>query len=186
MVDEVLECEGEGVLLVLDGFDEMPTSLVKDRSSLIMEVIGGTCLPKATRLVTSRPSALHHKKMFPEDCKHIEILGFTDELKILFAEITFKSEPDVLDHFKDFIFSNPIIKSLMYIPVNCAIIAQVYKDIRRSRKLMPKTMTQLYTTLILVLIRRHMIEKGEWDEHSRIPNSLTDLPEEILLRFEAS
>ena len=180
VVDEVLECEGEGVLLILDGFDEMPSSLVNDESSLIMELLSITCLPKAMRLVTSRPSALHHKTIFPEDHRHIEILGFTDECKVQFAEVAFKSEPDVFDHFKDFIFSNPIIKSLMYIPVNCAIIAQVYKDIRRSRKLMPKTMTQLYTTLILVLIRRHMIEKREWDKHSRIPNSLTDLPEKIL------
>ena len=86
----------------------------------------------------------------------------------------------MLDHFKAFIISNPIINSLMYIPVNCAIIAQVYKDISRSRKLMPKTMTQLYTTLVLVLIRRHMIERGEWDEHSRIPKNLKNLPKGIL------
>ena len=45
---------------------------------------------------------------------------------------------------------------------------------------MPKTMTQLYTTLVLVLIRRHMIERGEWDEDLGIPNNLEDLPKEIL------
>ena len=161
----------------MDGFDEMPSSIVCDESSLIMELIRGDCLPKATRLVTSRPSALHKIKV---PYRHIEILGFTDECKVKFAEATFKSEPDVLTHFKNFIFSNPIIESLMYIPVNCAIIAQVYKDIKRSRKLMPKTMTQLYTTLILVLIRRHMIEKKKWDEDSKIPNNLNDLPDEII------
>ena len=105
--------------------------------------------------------------------------GFTDDCKVRFAEIAFKSEPKVLAHFKDFIFSNPVINSLMYIPVNCAIIAQVYKDIRKSRELMPKTMTQLYTTLTLVLIRRHMISSGKWDKHSRVPSSLKDLPESV-------
>ena len=45
---------------------------------------------------------------------------------------------------------------------------------------MPKTMTQLYTTLVLVLIRRHMIEKGEWNEDTGIPNNLEMLPENIL------
>ena len=180
IVKEVYRCEGEGVLLVLDGFDEMPASLVKDRSSLVMELIDGTCLPKAVRLVTSRPSALHCKEIFPKDRRHVEILGFTDKCKIRFAEDAFASEHDVLDHFKAFIISNPIINSLMYIPVNCAIIAQVYKDISRSRKLMPKTMTQLYTTLVLVLIRRHMIERGEWDEHSQILKNLKNLPKGIL------
>jgi hypothetical protein len=37
----------------------------------------------------------------------------------------------------------------MYIPVNCAIIATVYKDIMSDSKLVPQTMTQLYHTLTL-------------------------------------
>ena len=60
-----------------------------------------------------------------------------------------------------------------------AILAQVYKDIMKSSKLMPKIMTQLYTTLVLVLIRRHMIESGEWDKDQRVPVNLNDLPGEV-------
>ena len=182
VVKEVFSSEGEGVLLIFDGFDEMPTSVFQDKDSLLMALISGNSLPRATRLVTSRPSALHHKEQcFPQEYRHIEILGFiTDESKVRYAELAFKSEPEVLASFKSFIFSNPIIKSLMYIPVNCAIISQVYKDIRKSRKLMPKTMTQLYSTLIPVLIKRYMIEKGEWDSHHGIPNNLNDLPKEFV------
>ena len=183
VVDEAHRCEGEGVLLIFDGFDEMPTSIVQDKDSLLMELISGTSLPRATRLVTSRPSALHHKEeCFPQKFRHIEILGFTsDESKVRYAKLAFESEPEVLASFKKFVFSNPIIKSLMYIPVNCAIISQVYKDIRRSRKLMPKTMTQLYSTLIPVLIKRYMIGKGEWDSHHGIPSDLEDFPKDIVL-----
>ena len=176
VVSELRKCEGEGVLFILDGFDEMPSD-VCDEKSLIMRLINGSCLPKATCLVTSRPSVSHY--FFPQDFRHVEVLGFIDECKVKFAETAFKSEPKVLSHFKDFIFSNPVINSLMYIPVNCAIIAQVYKDIRKSRELMPKTTTQLYTTLTLVLIRRHMISNGKWDKHSRVPTSLKDLPESV-------
>ena len=183
VVKEVFSSEGEGVLLIFDGFDEMPTSIVQDKDSLLMALISGTSLPRATRLVTSRPSALHHKEeCFPRKFRHIEILGFTsDESKVRYAMLAFESEPEVLASFKKFVFSNPIIKSLMYIPVNCAIISQVYKDIRRSRKLMPKTMTQLYSTLIPVLIKRYMIEKGEWDSHHGIPSHLEDFPKDIVL-----
>ena len=67
VVDEVLESEGEGLLLILDGFDEMPKSLVEVKSSLIMELISGLCLPNAVRLVTSRPSVNEPQKIFPED-----------------------------------------------------------------------------------------------------------------------
>lgn len=178
VVEEVTKCEGKGVLLVLDGFDEVPQLVVRDRYSLIMELIGGRCLPLATRLVTSRPSALHRTKYFPQNYRHIEILGFTDEHKLEYAKIAFQSEPEVQAHFMKFVVSNPVINSLMYIPINCAIIAQVYKDIQGE--ILPKTMTQLYTTLILVLIRRYMIENGIWDEESRIPRKIHDLPRVVL------
>ena len=184
--EEVEKCEGEGVLLILDGFDEMPTSVLQESRRLIMEIISGTCLPAATRLVTSRPSALHRKiKCFPGVDRHFEILGFTDESKIIYAESVFRMEPEVLRHFKNFVFSNPIINSLMYVPVNCAIIAQVYRDIRKSRKPMPKTMTELYTTLVLVLIRRCMIERGEWDEYLKVPTAFENLPEDVTTALKA-
>ena len=92
VADEVLECEGEGVLLILDGFDEMPTSVVRDKNSLIMEIVNSKCLPKASCLVTSRPSALHHKAKFPRDYRHVEILGFTEDSKIKYAVLVFKKK----------------------------------------------------------------------------------------------
>ena len=54
--EEVEIKEGEGVLFVfdVDGFDEFPAELRK--SSLVLEVISGLCLPKSKVLVTSRPS----------------------------------------------------------------------------------------------------------------------------------
>ena len=55
----VFDSEGEEVLLILDGFDEMPSSIVSNKHSLIMRLIRGQCLPRATLLVTSRPSALY-------------------------------------------------------------------------------------------------------------------------------
>ena len=180
VAEEVDECEGEGVLLILDGFDEMPASIVQNKSSLIMGLLSGTCLPSASRLVTTRPSALHQKEEYiPGNYRHVEILGFTDQCKFDFALHAFESEPEIFYRFILFIFSNPVITSFAYVPVNCAIIAQVYKDIMKSGELVPQTMTQLYSTLVLVLIRRYMIEKGEWDKYSKVPTSLKDLPKEV-------
>ncbi len=55
VVKEMYRCEGEGVLLILDGFDEMPESVRADNDRLIMQLIKGVCLPKTVRLLTSRP-----------------------------------------------------------------------------------------------------------------------------------
>ncbi len=105
VIAEVRKREGEGILLVMDGFDEMPPEVASDQDKFIRRLIDGTCLPRATRLVSSRPSSLHLEKCFPRECRHIKILGFTDdESKVKFAESAFQSEPDVLDHFKRMIF----------------------------------------------------------------------------------
>ena len=173
VVEEAYRCEGEGILMIFDGFDEMPA---RDDSSLIMRLISGRCLPKATCFITSRPSALHCEIIRKKNVR-VEILGFTNESKLQYAQSAFKSDPNLLAHFEKFISSNPVINSFMYIPLNCAIMVQVFKDIKCSRKLMPKTVTQLYTTLTLILIRRNMIEKGK---SSRIPSSIEQLPKEVL------
>ena len=183
VVDEVNKCEGKGVLLIFDGFEEMP--LNQDENSLVMKLINGEYLAEAARLVTSRPSALHCKDCLPEKHRHIKILGFLDDAsKMKYAENAFElEEPSILARFKNFCISNPVINSLMSIPINCAIIAQVYKDtctISGNIKLIPKTMTQLYSTLVLVLIRRHMIGTGKWHKHCRVPNNLKDLPREVI------
>ena len=54
VVAEVRKREGEGILLVMDGFDEMPPEVASDQDRFIRKLIDGTCLPRATRLVSSR------------------------------------------------------------------------------------------------------------------------------------
>ena len=41
-------------------------------------------------------------------------------------------------------------------------------------------MTELYTILVLLLIRRYMIDQSKWDEDSEFSNNLKELPEEII------
>ncbi len=49
VVAEVRKHEGEGILLlVMDGFDEMPPEVASDQDRLIKKLIDGTCLPRAT------------------------------------------------------------------------------------------------------------------------------------------
>lgn len=124
-----------GGFFILDGFDEMPDSIIEDlHDSLIMRLIYRKCLPRATRLITSRPSALHHKeKCFPIGYRHVEILGFTDEHKVKFADKTFETQPEIP--------TNLIQPNLMYIPINCARLVQVYSDLLNV--VVPKTMTMV-------------------------------------------
>ena len=135
--------EGEHVLLILDGFDDFPASLLDEDNCLVRQIVGCSCLPKATVVVTSRPSA---KASFAAcQCKvskHIEIIGFTEEDRVKYAQSAFTSQPDILVHFLKYSFSNATIKAMMCIPLNCAIVAQIYKNCMcgdGGKKLIPRT-----------------------------------------------
>ena len=182
VVGEIIE--GEHVLLILDGFDEFPASLLDEDNCLVRQIINGSCLPKATVVVTSRPSA---KASFATcQCKvskHIEIIGFTEEDRVKYAQSAFTSQPDILVHFLKYSFSNPTIKAMMYIPLNCAIVTQIYKNCMcgggGGKKLIPRTMTQLYTALCHSLLRRYLVENSLVNRDYRMPQELNNLPQDV-------
>ena len=173
---------GERVLLVLDGYDEYPPPHFYF-NRLIEQIIAGERLPGASLLVTSRPIAREQfLRLQPQISKHVEILGFTSQDRIEFARSAFSSTSgDMLTQFLDYCSGNPTIMSMMYIPLNCAIITQVYIDCGDDNRLVPKTMTQLYTALCRSLIRRYMKQKGF--RNKRIPDNFKDLPSEVLDPF---
>ena len=173
---EVVSSEGKGVLFILDGFDELPSSLRRD--GLLIDLITGHALPKSTVTVTSKPSATVDllRSCRPRVQKHIEILGFTQESVKEYASSVFSSEPKLLQDFLAYISAsnNPAINSLMYIPLNAAIVVEVYRNSRRIGVPIPKTLTQLYTQLCLTLIQRYMMIENE-QFSDVILNQFTDL-----------
>ena len=153
LVEEVSESQGSGVLFILDGFDELPKTLQEE--SFLLDLIKGSFLPASTVLVTSRPSAT---AQLLTSCspKHIEILGFTQKSVKAYASSIF-SKPKDLRKFLDSISAseNPAINSLMYVPLNAAIIVQIYLGCK-SDALLPHTLTELYTLLCLTILNRDL------------------------------
>ena len=91
VVDEILE--GEGEFLILDGLDEFPSTILKEDNSLIWQLISGSCLPKATVVVTSRPpTRMSFKSCQTQESKYIELVGFTEEDGVKYAESIFSSQ----------------------------------------------------------------------------------------------
>ena len=178
VVDKI--SQGENVLLILDGLDEFPSPLLQDDNCLIKQIIAGVCLPKATVVVTSRPSAKMSFMMCqPRVSKHIEIIGFTEESRVKYVQSAFSSQPDTLVHFLKHTCSNPIIDAMMHVPLNCAIVVQIYKECEGTRKLIPKTMTQLYTALCRSLLRRYLVENSLVNRDYRMPQDLNYLPQDV-------
>ena len=172
LVEEVSESQGSGVLFILDGFDELPKTL--QRKGFLLNLIKGRVLPASTVLVTSRPSATA-QLLISCSPKHIEILGFTQESVKAYASSIFSSEPEKLKKFLDSISAseNPAINSLMYVPLNAAIIVQIYLDCK-SDALLPHTLTELYTLLCLTILNRDLMIRV---------NKFEDLPADLHKQF---
>ena len=151
---EIGKNAGKSLLLVLEGYDELP--LVLQQKSIFSDIIIGELLPEATVLITSRPSA---SKSLVEKCsstkfQHIEVIGFTKEQIKLYVEDVVGEDEALLRDFNQYLSHYPHLHTMMYIPLNCAIVVEIYK-LKRDSGAVPKTQTELYTELTVMLFRRY-------------------------------
>ena len=167
--------EGKDVLLIFDGFDEFPVNL--RRTSLVAQIIKGSYPPKASVLVTSRPFAtVELQSIRPADSgKHIEVVGFSGHQIQQYAESNFGTRPDILSSFLTYYSLNPIVKAMMYNPLVCGIVLEVYRENYLSGRPIPHTQTQLYTELTLCLMSRQLSSNGNTSVHT-LPDRLGDIP----------
>jgi hypothetical protein len=171
LVQEVLRSQGRDILFILDGFDELPRTL--QRSGFLLNLIKGQVLSACTVLVTTRPSATAQLLMHCHPQRRVEILGFTQESIRAYASNVF---PTKSESFLSYISasSNPAINSLMYIPLNAAIVVQIYQDHEiGDASIFPHTLTELYKLLCLTLLNRYLEEEGlRVDTFENLPDPL--------------
>ena len=169
------------MFLLFEGYDELPEKL-RTKSSVFLAVIIGRELPEATVLITSCPwaSEFLHREYKRHISQHIEVLGFTKDNIQSYLESTICNDPLLMADLKKYISCYPHINSMMYIPLNSAIVVEVYRNSRNDETLVPKTMTELYSSLFRSLLLRHLLDhplhgkKRKW----RV-RSFNDLPQDV-------
>ena len=183
---EVEKYHGYGVLFILEGFDELPTSNRTD-DYLLCQLLKGDILPACSILVTTRHSASAFLfENFDEPNQHIQILGFTRENITSYYESVLKEER-VLGAFKRYLGLHPHILSAMYVPLHCAIVVEVFinsfdtQTISESKATIPKTMTQLYYSLTKSLLMRYLKKHHKYGKmqfriqhFDRLPGKVSD------------
>ena len=162
---------GKGVLVVCDGFDELPRE-ERQEGSFYIDVLKGRLLAEATIIVTSRPSVSAELWRLCQHNidRHLEVIGFTREDIKLYAESVFSG--DILAGFLSYITSNPPIYGMMYIPLNAVIVALIYQDSYDTDTPFPTTMTQLFDALTCGIIRRHLVSTSRVPSEYCMPPSL--------------
>ena len=159
---------GDGVTLIIDGFDELSTEL-RDYS-FFRQLIEKRSLPKAKILVTSRPSAsacLHHVVN-----KRIEILGFEQSSKNQYVTEALQDSPTKLEKLQRHFQQYPNIDAICYIPLIMSII--VFLCICQPDDL-PPTATKMYASFILHTICHCLKRVGKFPKDIII-NKLEQLP----------
>ena len=179
-VEEIQRTGGKGVLLLFEGYDELPEEL-RCESSIFLDVITGRELPEATVLITSRPwaSEFLHQEYKGRISQHIEILGFTKDNIQSYLESTTANDPSLLTGLKKYISCYPHINGIMYIPLNSAIVVEVYRNSRKDDTLVPKTMTELYSSLVRSLLLRHLFDHPVHGKKRWRVRSFNDLPQDV-------
>ena len=166
--------EGENVLMIFDGYDELSNDQCSD--SICLEILQNKSrqLRKATVLVSSRPFAT---KGLPHQFKksldqHVEILGFSEQDIEAYLASACQDNPEMLKDLKSYIFSQPFISSVLYNPLHCTIVIELYLQYwqRGKKGLAPSTLTQLYEALLLNLLRRQL--ESDIDDLSKLPSDV--------------
>ena len=170
---------GENTVFLLDGFDELPKEIQESKNSIFVQLIRKKYLPEACVIITSRPSASDIiVEYYPQNYQHVEVLGFTDKEINNFVETWFDenveegSRADERRQFESYLELHPHIHALMYIPLNCSIVIDVYQSSKASvDSIVPTTQTELYRQNALTILNRYRPKK-------RKPQNLKAIPPE--------
>ena len=175
---------GERLLLIFDGFDEL-SEKQREKSSVFMRLLKVSKLNKSSIFVTSRPSAtsLLPEQFYDNLHQHIEIVGFEEKDIRRYIDCKFKDskEPCILDDFNEYISSHDFIFTLMYVPLHCALVTDLYEQYWRKgeKQFAPKTLTQLYTCLICSLLERHLEDVPQYNGEKYKIHEISDLPQDV-------
>ena len=184
VAEQIQHHHGESVLLLFEGYDELPRNL-QTQQSIFLDILHKDFLPDATILITSRQSATKflHWKFRRQISQHIEILGFTKDDIISYVQDAVE-DVQVRKDFFQYLKCYPYIRGMMYVPLNAVIVTEVYKESQQSPdKFIPTTMTELYTALTQSLLLRYLLSHSEYGQQEWTLRKFSDLPQELYQQF---
>ena len=182
MMKEVMQClvrtGGDRLLIILEGWDELSPSL-RGPFSWFLELIKAKKLPKASIMVTSRPSVTASLYDYMDE-RRIEVLGFDENQQNEYIQQNIEDvavAQKVRDHLKQF----PNLRALAHIPLTLAIICSV----AINTDSLPITLTELYDKYVCTFLF-HNLQKSSRECLSSLIglDSLDEIPAEVREVFQ--
>ena len=164
---------GEGLLFLLDGWDEFPPGL--RGNELIKNLIcnpSAIAMPSSTLLITSRPIASGDLHRYASS--RVETIGFKEaEVKLYFKE-SLKSDSEKIEKLEDCLKERPVVKASCYLPLNAVIVIHLFLSLDST---LPNTLHGVFLQLVIHCIFRHLIKQQ--DVEPPHISSLDDLPQDM-------
>lgn len=173
VVSQVGKTNGKDVLLILEGWDELPiplreiTRVKRTKVSVFINIVQRFSLPEATILVTSRHVATKdfHGRLQNVVSRFVEVLGLTstdirDYIKQYLNDPAKSS--DLIGQLQD----RPHIESMCYIPLNCRIVCELFVEQKGE---LPSTITEIYSQLIRSILHRYFGDVEYFNSYADIP-----------------
>ena len=172
LAHSMVESKGRGLLLLLDGADEVKDLLKPlSGSSIVQSILEGRILHEAHIIISTRPGACpslqDHSSCF------YEIQGFDHAAITSYVKGFFKATPPAADRMLKQLENRPDLLAGAYIPMNCFILCSIFDPKSAS---FPATMTACYQAFASHTISREFSKEGR---EVHIDPTLKDLPEEV-------
>ena len=162
------EIKGSNVVFVIDGYDECPQNCNLKR--FIDQLYNHEFLPECTVVITSRPTA--SLSLRGSVGQRIEILGLTKKEQDKYITESLKDSPKLIPKLQDYLKHQPIINSLIYVPLHLAILLYLFKQ-----RWLPETLTEMNEYFIMHTIYRHLKKVKKQEIQFNKLHKITDLPE---------
>ena len=150
------EHNGDGILFLFDGFDELARDL--QEKSLITDMLDHKAYRKSSYIITSRPSAtaqLPPQAVQQMDC--VETQGFTKDKMKEFIQQWFQTRPDTGKKVIEIIFTNSKLRDMCRNPLTVLIACTIANE----EQMLPDRMTILLQSLMCLLGNSYLKKKGQ-------------------------
>ena len=171
----LVNTKGQQLCIVMDGFDEYPSSLQKN--SFIVQIIKGIVLPEAIVVITSRPTATVSLHDWVD--RRIDILGLPKDEQEKYISEVFSDSSEISDssekkvELDKYLKQQPVINGLCFVPLHLTILVYLFQQ-----GSLPETLTEMNESFILHTIYRHL------EKYGQAPcgpiNKFADIPKPVL------
>ena len=150
------EHNGEGILFLFDGFDELARDLQK--KSLVADILNHRAYPRSSYIITSRPSATAQlPPQAVQQMDRVETQGFTEDKMKQFIQQWFQTRPDTGKEVMEIINAKSKLRDMCRNPLTVLITCTIASE----EQMLPDRMTILLKSLMCLLGNSYLKKKGQ-------------------------